>query len=105
MELTINPIFHSLIPPISKEEYGLLEQSILHEGCRDAIVAWNDCILDGHNRYEICQKHNIGFKTLEKEFDNENEVKFWIINNQLGRRNLKVDLDLIKGDRLQKDFY
>ena len=52
------------------------------------LPAWNDCVLDGHNRYEICQKHHIGFKTLEKEFDNEEEAKIWIIHNQLGRRNL-----------------
>jgi len=25
---------------------------------------------------------------LEKEFDNEEEAKIWIIHNQLGRRNL-----------------
>ena len=88
MELIINPEFHSLIPPISKEEYDLLEENILSEGCREAIVTWNDCILDGHNRYEICTKHKIGFKVLEKEFDNEDEAKIWIIRNQLARRNL-----------------
>jgi hypothetical protein len=88
MELTINPEFHSLIPPISAEEYQLLEESITNEGCRDAIVTWDNCILDGHNRYEICQKHHIGFHTLEKEFDTEDEAKIWIIHNQLGRRNL-----------------
>jgi hypothetical protein len=88
MELTINPKFHDLIPPISKEEYDLLEQSILKEGCRDAIITWDDTILDGHNRYEICQKHDIRFKTIDKSFENEVEAKFWIIRNQLARRNL-----------------
>lgn len=51
-------------------------------------MTWNDTILDGHNRYELCQKHEIGFKCLEKEFDNEDEAKIWIIRNQLARRNL-----------------
>jgi hypothetical protein len=88
MELTVNPEFHSLIPSVSSEEYQLLEENLLKEGCREAIVTWNDCILDGHNRYEICQKHNIGFKILEKEFDSEDEAKIWIIRNQLARRNL-----------------
>lgn len=90
MELIINQKFRDLIPEISSEEYQLLEESILNEGCREAIVTWNGCILDGHNRYEICQKHHIGFKTLEKEFDNEEEAKIWIIHNQLARRNLPV---------------
>lgn len=88
--LTIRLDFQNLIPPISREEYDFLEQSILDEGCREAIVTWDDIILDGHNRYEICQKHSIGFKILEKEFSNEEEAKFWIIRNQLGRRNLSV---------------
>lgn len=88
MELTIKPEFHDLIPPISSEEYQLLEESLLNEGCREVLVTWNDCILDGHNRYEICQKHNIGFKVFEKEFDSEDEAKVWIIRNQLARRNL-----------------
>jgi hypothetical protein len=88
VKLKINPKYRDLIPPISKEEYDLLEGSILHEGCRDAIVTWNDTILDGHNRHEICHKHKIPHGTLEKEFSNEDEAKEWIIRNQLARRNL-----------------
>jgi len=88
MKLTIDRIFHDLIPPISPEEYDLLEESILKEGCREKIVTWNNCILDGHNRYEICQKHDIKCKTIDKSFENEAEAKFWIIRNQLARRNL-----------------
>jgi len=87
-KLTIDPVFHGLIPPISSEEYQLLEESILKEGCREKIVIWNDCILDGHNRYEICLKHDIKFGTNEKSFDTEDEARFWIIRNQLARRNL-----------------
>jgi anti-sigma28 factor (negative regulator of flagellin synthesis) len=88
MELQINPEFHNIIPSISSDEYQLLEQSILQEGCREAIITWNGSIIDGYNRYEICHKHNIGFKILEKEFDSEEEAKIWIIKNQLARRNL-----------------
>ncbi len=88
MELKINPEFHKLIPPISPEEYQLLEESILEEGCRDAIIIWDDCIIDGHNRFEICQKHDIHFGTIDKSFENEDEAKVWIIRNQLARRNL-----------------
>jgi hypothetical protein len=88
MKLTIDPVFHGLIPPISSEEYQLLEESILKEGCREKIVIWNDCILDGHNRYEICLKHDIKFGTDDRSFENEEKAKFWIIRNQLARRNL-----------------
>ena len=87
-ELKINPEFKNLIPPLKEEEYRNLEQSLLEEGCRDAIVTWNGVIVDGHNRYEICQKHGIDFDVIEKEFANEAEAKVWIIDNQNARRNL-----------------
>jgi len=45
-------------------------------------------ILDGHNRYALCQKHNLDFDTTEIEPTSESEAKIWIIKNQFGRRNL-----------------
>ena len=42
---------------------------------RDAIVSWNSTIIDGHNRYEICKKHNIEFQTFEKKFEDILDAK------------------------------
>ena len=96
MNIHINPKFKSLIPPLAADEYKGLEESILSEGCRDALVLWNDTLIDGHNRYEICTKHGIDFKTIQKEFDSEDDALLWIIDNQLAKRNLdkwgKLDL-------------
>jgi hypothetical protein len=80
-EMKIDPEFRNLIPPLTEEEYSSLEVSIMAEGCRDAIVCWDDLIVDGNNRFEICQKHNLKFKTLDKAFDNRDEAKIWIITN------------------------
>ncbi len=91
MKLKVNNDLKTIIPSLSKEEYVGLEKSILAEGCRDAIVVWNDIIVDGHNRYEICQRHNVAFNTVEKEFDSFSEAKMWMITNQLGRRNLTTE--------------
>ena len=88
--MKIDVEFQSLIPPLTYEEKKMLEESILSEGCRDAIVVWNDTIIDGHNRYEICTKHGIPFETVSREFENRNEVIEWIIKNQFGRRNLPM---------------
>jgi hypothetical protein len=44
--------------------------------------------VDGHNRYEICTKHSIEFKTIQKDFENIEYAKEWIIINQFARRNL-----------------
>lgn len=78
----------ALIPPLTPEEYSGLEQSILAEGCRDAIILWNNIIVDGHNRYRICKAHNIPYRTETKEFANREEVMLWMFQNQLSRRNL-----------------
>jgi hypothetical protein len=45
-------------------------------------------IIDGHNRYEICQKHGLPFGIRVMEFDNRDDVIEWIYQNQLSRRNL-----------------
>ena len=102
--LKINKEFSELIPHLQPEEYILLEESIQKEGCRDPIFIWNDTIIDGYNRYQICKKHKIEYKTKEIKFKDNNEAKIWIINNQLARRNLsayaKVELNLILEDIL-----
>ena len=48
-----------------------------------------DCtLIDGHNRYAICQKHGIEFDTKPMQFEDEDAAMVWIIRNQFGRRNL-----------------
>lgn len=97
-KLKINKELQNLLQTLSEDEYSLLEQSILSEGCRDSIVVWNDTIIDGHNRYEICKKHDISFKTHEMQFNDIEQVKDWIDKNQLGKRNLTPDMvRLIRG--------
>lgn len=86
----IDEEFKALIPPLTQEEYSALEQSILSEGCRDAIVTWNNIIVDGHNRYEICTKHNVPFKTVAYNFKDRDEAKEWMILNQFARRNINA---------------
>lgn len=80
--------FKALIPPLSPDEREELEQSILEHGCRDAILTWNGWIIDGHNRFEICEGNGIEYRTQEMEFNDESAVKIWMIRNQFGRRNL-----------------
>lgn len=88
--MQIDEEFKKLIPKLSNEEFKQLEENILAEGCREPIVIWNNTIIDGHNRYEICSKHNVDFKTISKDFSNKEEAKMWIIKNQFGRRNLSI---------------
>jgi len=91
MNLQIDPEFKALIPPLSTEEYSQLEQNLMKETNPNSIVlfTWNGVLIDGHSRHEICQKHNIPFITAEKNgFNDRDDVKVWIIQNQFGRRNI-----------------
>ena len=86
--LQIKEEFKSLIFKLKDSEYKELEKSCLEYGIRDAIVSWQGYIIDGHNRYEIAQKHNLDYKTIEMQFDCDVDVKIWMIDNALSRRNL-----------------
>lgn len=86
--MKIDREFADLIPPLTEEEYKGLEQSILAEGCRDALVVWNDTLVDGHNRYKICMEHEISYEIVSKDFEDRNAAMLWMMNNQLSRRNL-----------------
>ena len=91
MYMNINTSIASLCPPLTAAEYSELEASILGPGgCRDALVVWQeqDTLLDGHNRFEICTKHQIAYKTVMMSFANEADAKTWVIHTQLARRNL-----------------
>ena len=86
--LQIDQEFKELIPPLSKEEFNLLEENIIKFGCIDPICTWNNTIIDGHNRYSICTKHNLKFNIQAFNFELREEAKDWICANQLGRRNI-----------------
>ena len=88
MELKTRKLFADLIPPLTIEERGELENSIMDDGCRDAICVWDGVIVDGHNRYEICKRRKRAFRVKEMHFDNDEAAVAWIIRNQFARRNL-----------------
>lgn len=89
MTITINENLRSYIDPLSADEYAALEQSLLKEGCRDALVLWGELLVDGHNRYGICQKHGLPFNTIQNDsFQSVEDVHLWMIDNHLGRRSV-----------------
>jgi hypothetical protein len=87
--ITINEELRAYIDPLTDDEFTALERSLLSEGCRDALVLWGDLLVDGHNRYGICQKHNIPFNTVQNHmFQSMDDVHLWMIDNHLGRRSV-----------------
>ncbi len=104
-DIKIHPEFKNLIAPLSGEEYFELRASIKVDGIRDPLVVWNNILIDGYHRYKICQELNIDeCPTYEKSFKDETEAKLWIINNQIGRRNLNI-FKRVKMALSMKDYY
>lgn len=89
-ELKINPELRDLLPPMTDEEYKKLEKNIMENGFDKnfPIMEWHGYIADGHNRYSICKKHNIDPVIGTLAYDTKEEVMRWMLDIQLGRRNL-----------------
>ncbi|WP_373981875.1 hypothetical protein LN047_12220 [Achromobacter sp. JD417] len=89
MEIRVDEGLRAYIDPLTEDEHAALERSLLAEGCRDALVLWGDLLVDGHNRYAICVKHDIPFKTIQHpHFKSIEDVHLWMIENHLGRRSV-----------------
>ena len=88
--LKVDDEFKKLLDPQCNDERAIFEDSLLNEGCRDALVIWREprIIVDGHNRFGFCSEHGIPFGVVEMDFADRDEAKMWIIKNQLARRNL-----------------
>lgn len=78
-----------LLPPLSVEQFSSLESDILENSCYAPIIVNEDIIVvDGHNRFRICEKHGLPYKMLVFSFTDLLEAKQWALNTQKGRRNL-----------------
>jgi len=88
LNVIIDEEFKILLPALDADTYKRLEKDIQQNGCRDPLVLWEDILIDGYNRYNICMEHDIPFETVRIEFDSREEALIWIIKNQVLRRNL-----------------
>lgn len=86
--LKVDEEFKALIPPLTEEEHRMLEESIVRDGCDTPLTVWEGTIVDGHNRYNICQAHGIPFAYEERHFEDKDAAIFWMLEHQLARRNL-----------------
>ena len=86
MELKIEEKLRDVLIPLTDEKFAALEEDILRNGCIQPIIVWNGTIVDGHNRYAICKKHGIPFKTVEHDFADMTEARLWIWSNMKNTR-------------------
>lgn len=115
-KIYIDKTLEELLPPLSKEDYNQLKQSLITSGFKKqfgTIKIWfpDGCsrnkksvgyIVDGHNRFKICKECNIKLPSWCFEvvfFDTKESVIKWMYENQLARRNLS---DVAKYEIVEK---
>ena len=83
------PEMAQLLPPLTGEQLAALETDLLANGCYSPIIVNEDMvIIDGHYRYELCEKHGVPYKMAVFSFSDMLEAKQWALDTQKGRRNL-----------------
>lgn len=87
----VDPEFKRLLPELSSTELAHLEATLLAEGCVEPIVIWNNTILDGIYRYEICKKHRLAYRVETLQFSCREEAIRWICIHQMGRPNVSPE--------------
>lgn len=102
--IVILPILKDLVRPLDKDEIEQLKANILANGCQDSLKIWQTTqkvinpdvatneeqfvLIDGHNRYKICTENNVSFAVSIMKFQSLDDVISWMIDLQLGRRNM-----------------
>lgn len=85
------PEMEQLFPPLSVEQFSALERDVLENGCYAPIIVNESMeIVDGHNRFRICEKHGLPFKMMVFSFADLLEAKQWAVETQRNRRNLSM---------------
>lgn len=106
-DIKINPVYETLLPPLTEDEFKGLEANILSnkdnpdrdDPLDDAIHILEDSnyIIDGHNRYKILKANGMTTNkiTVHKEFKHESEIYVWIVDHQNNKRNLTTSQKMI----------
>ena len=88
MKPILDPRLRDELPPLSAEKKAILKEDILTKGVLMPLLTWNGILVDGHNRFDICEECGIPYETKEIEFDSIEDAKFWICKNQMARRDM-----------------
>lgn len=107
-DLILDPEFQHYLQPLSESERQELKASIMDEGVREPLKVWVDrsvipaqtYLIDGFNRHSIATEIEGSYSTNEVLLGSRDEVKLWMIKNQLGRRNISPpQRQLLIGER------
>jgi hypothetical protein len=110
-ELKINPRFEKFSPKKKQDEIDELRNSLKKKGyIGSPILTWHGFIVDGHNRYKMCQELGIEIdldKNVEEidlgDFAEEIDAMDWMLTHQLSSKNLSVGEKLAMTEEFRKE--
>ncbi len=130
--LIVLPELRNLIPPLREDEFQQLESNLLANGIKDPLTIWETTatvvaeglgpdsasldllpakddsnkvyvLIDGHNRYDLAMAHRLDYRINIIDFESLDKVRDYMINFQLGRRNLTPEqASYLRGLRYNK---
>jgi hypothetical protein len=93
-----------LISPLLESEFLSLKDNLQKHGCKDPLKIWQTTnpvinregdsdqaiyvLIDGHNRFQLCNELQIPFNIQIDNFESLKEVRDFMIDFQLSRRNI-----------------
>jgi hypothetical protein len=81
--------FATLHRALTSLEFSQLERNCLRDGkILDPIKMWRGHVMDGLHRLKIAEKHDLPYTEEEMQFSTEEEAQQWVLEHQLGKRNL-----------------
>ena len=93
----IDPEIRGLLGGLDESEFSILEKTILRDGkVRDPLVVWINprgtrTLIDGHNRWKIIKNNpHLSYKIVEVKLPTKQDAKAYMIENQIGKRNLSA---------------
>lgn len=110
-ELKINPRFEKFSPKKKPDEIEELKNSLKKKGyVGSPILTWHGFIVDGHNRYKMCQELGIKIdleKNVEElelgDFAKEIDAMDWMLTHQLSSKNLSPGEKLAMMDEFKEE--
>lgn len=103
-EFKIDNEFKRIKLPLSELDYVALEESLFDNGCTDPLLIWDDVIIDGYKRLEICKCWQIPFITKRISFKSRDDALAYICTDQLKRNDLsKESVSYLIGKRFEAE--
>ena len=84
--------FRFLIQPYVQSDINEKNEFIRQNGCMVPIHVWNNTIVEGYERYEICKELNIPCSVIFDRFSCREEAYEYICKMQLKRKDLTAEM-------------